>query len=80
MEGQKDCRMEVIELQRCGLSSGVDADKWGLVLDDEYGSGGWESSGEREVDGCVMIPHCAKVASSTYSDIRSALVGLKTPN
>ena len=57
MEGLKDCRMEVIELQRKCLSLGVDADKWGLVLDDEYGSGGWENSGEREVDGCVMIPH-----------------------
>jgi len=28
----------------------------------------------------LPTPHyCAKVASSTYSDIRSALVGLKTP-
>ena len=70
--------MEVIVLRRSSISLGIDAYKWGLVLDDEYGSGGWESSGEREVDGCVMIPHCAKVASSTYSDIRSALVGLKT--
>jgi len=34
MEGQKDCRMEIIELQRSGISLGIDADKRGLVLDD----------------------------------------------
>jgi len=33
MEGQKDCRMEIIELQRSGISSGIDADERGLVLD-----------------------------------------------
>ena len=34
MEGQKDCRMQIIVLRRSGASLGIDADKRGLVLDD----------------------------------------------